>query len=118
MDSSTKQASRLARREAARQARDAFPPMGIYAIRDQSSGHLMLGASRNVHAALNRAHFELRMGKHADRVIQAEWNRSGADGLTFEVLELVKERENPDFDYSGELKALEQIHRELQGLPS
>jgi hypothetical protein len=39
MDSSTKQASRLARREAARQARDAFPPMGVYAIRDHSSGH-------------------------------------------------------------------------------
>ncbi|CAN5709446.1 hypothetical protein BH10PSE18_BH10PSE18_43380 [soil metagenome] len=118
MDSSTKQASRSARRAAARQARDAFPPMGIYAIRDRASGHMLLGASRNVHAALNRAHFELRMGKHADRILQAEWNRSGADGLAFDVLELVKERANADFDYTGELKALEQMHRELQGLPS
>ena len=89
--------------------------MGIYAIRDRASGHLLLGASRNVHAALNRARFELRMGKHADRVLQAEWDRSGADGLAFEVLELVKEREDADFDYGDELKALEQIHRELQG---
>ncbi len=116
MDSSTKQASRSARRAVARQVRDAFPPMGIYAIRSHASGHLLLGASRNVRAALNRAHFELRMGKHADRVLQAEWNRSGADGLAFEVRELVKEREDPDFDYAAELKALEQIHRELQGL--
>ena len=116
MDSSANQASRLARRVAARQARDAFPPMGIYAIRDRASGHQLLGASRNVHASLNRARFELRMGKHADRVLQAEWHRSGADGLDFEVLELVKEREDADFDYASELKALEQIHRELQGL--
>jgi hypothetical protein len=116
MDSSAKQASRSARRVATRQARDAFPPMGIYAVRDRTSGHLLLGASRNVHAALNRARFELRMGKHADRVLQAEWDRSGVDGLAFEVLELVKERENVGFDYAGELKALEQIHRELQGL--
>jgi hypothetical protein len=90
--------------------------MGIYAIRARASGHLLLSASRNVHAALNRARFELRMGKHADRELQAEWNRSGAEGLDFEVLELVKEREDEGFDYAGELKALEQIHRELQGL--
>ena len=116
MDTSANHASRSARRLAARQARDAFPPMGIYAIRDLASGHRLLGASRNVHASLNRARFELRMGKHADRVLQAEWHRSGADGLAFEVLELVKEREDADFDYAGELKALEQIYRELQGL--
>lgn len=90
--------------------------MGIYAIRDHASGHRLLGASRNVHASLNRARFELRMGKHADRVLQAEWNRSGVDGLAFDVLELVKEREDADFDYARELKALEQIYRELQGL--
>ena len=90
--------------------------MGIYAIRDRASGHLLLGASRNVQAALNRARFELGIGKHVDRVLQAEWNRSGVDGLAFEVLELVKEREDAGFDYAGELKSLEQIHRELQGL--
>ena len=90
--------------------------MGIYAIRDRASGHLLLGASRNVHASLNRARFELGMGKHADRALQAGWNRSGADGLAFDVLELLKERDDAHFDYEGELKALEQIHRELQGL--
>ena len=116
MDSLANQASRSARRAAARQARDAFPPMGIYAIRDRASSHLLIRASRDVHAALNRARFELRMGMHADRVLQAEWNRGGAEGLAFEVLELVKEREDAGFDYAGELKALQQIHRELQGL--
>lgn len=90
--------------------------MGIYTIRDRASGYRVLGASRNVPAALNRARFELGMGKYADRVLQAEWNRSGADGLDFDVLELVKEREDANFDYAGELKALEQIYRELEGL--
>src|SRR5512141_842702 len=85
MGSSADPASRSARRAAARQARDACPPMGIYAIRDRASGRLRLGASRNVHAALNRARFELRMGTHADPALQAAWNRSGADGLAFEV---------------------------------
>jgi hypothetical protein len=86
--------------------------MGIYAVRDRASGHLLLGASRNVHAALNRARFELRIGKHPDLRLQAQWNRNAVDGVTFEVLE----REDADFDYAGELKALEQMCRELQGL--
>ena len=116
MESSPYQNSRTARRAAARQARDAFPPMGIYAIRDRASGHRLLGASRNVPAALNRARFEMRMGKYADRVLQAAWNRSAEDGLRFDVLELVKEREEADFDYAGELKALELVYRELEGL--
>lgn len=116
MDTDNTPMSPAARRAAARQARDAFPPMGIYAIRDRESGHLLLGASRNVHASLNRARFELLMGKHTDRVLQAAWNRGGADGLHFDVLELLKERENADVDYEGELKALEQFYRELHGL--
>jgi len=108
--------SKSERREVARRVRDAFPPMGIYAIRDQVSGRVLLGASRNVPAALNRAQFELRMGKHADRELQEGWDRHGAQGIAFEVVELMKERDDPDFDYAGELKALEAIHRELQGL--
>lgn len=116
MDPSANQASRSARRAVARQVRDSFPPMGIYTIRDRAGDHQLLGASRNVYAALNRARFELRMGRHADRRLQAGWNRSGEAGLVFEVLELVKERQDEGFDYAGELTALEQIHRELQGL--
>ena len=116
MNVSANPESRAARQLAARQARDAFPPMGIYIIRDRATGHRLLGASRNVHAALNRARFELRMGKYPDRVLQAAWNHSGVDGLCFDVLELVKERKDVSFDYAGELKALEHIHRELEGL--
>lgn len=116
MDSSADPALRSARRAISREARDAFPPMGIYAIRDRANSRLLLGASRNVHAALNRARFELRMGTHADRVLQAAWDRSGVEEIGFEVLELVKEREDPNFDYAGELKALEHMYRELEEL--
>lgn len=111
MDSFSELPSRAARREAARRARDAFPPMGVYAIRDLHSGRVLLGASRNVHAALNRARFELRMRSHLDRELQAAWDSSGAERIAFEVLEMVKERTDPGFDYAAELKALEEFHR-------
>lgn len=110
MDSCPSPTSRAARRAAARQARDAFPPMGVYAIRDRESGRVLLGASRDVHAALNRARFELRMRSHSNRALQAQWDSSGPERFAFEVLELVKQRQDPDHDYAGELKALLEFH--------
>lgn len=104
------------RRRLARAARDAFPPMGVYAIRDGAGATLRVGSSTNVHGSLNRAQFALRLGSHPDKALQAAWKRS-AEGWSFEVLDLLKERKDlPDFDYAGELRALEQLYREeLQG---
>lgn len=99
------------RRAAARRARDAFPPMGIYAIRDRVTGRARVGASRNVHAAINRIGFELRLRSHPDKALQAEWD-DAPDRFSFEVLALVKEREDPAFDYAGELRTLETLYRE------
>lgn len=98
------------RRAISRAARDAFPPMGIYAIRDEGSGVVRVRASRDVYGAINRAQFELRLGSHADRALQSGWNRDPA-GFRFEVLELVRERKEPGFDHAGELRLLEELHR-------
>ncbi|MBC5781542.1 GIY-YIG nuclease family protein [Ramlibacter sp. USB13] len=99
------------RRAAARRARDAFPPMGVYAIRDRVAGRARVGSSRNVHATINRIGFELRLRTHPDKALQAEWNAS-PDRYSFEVLALVKERDDPAFDYAEELRTLEALYRE------
>lgn len=99
------------RRALSRQARDAFPPMGVYAIRHAASGRVRVGSSRDVHARLTRIQFELRLGRHLDRKLQALWQQDPAQ-LSFEVVELVKQRSDADFDYAGELRVLEELHRE------
>ena len=99
------------RRQLARQARDAFPAMGVYAIRDHVTRSVRVASSRNVHGAINRIRFELRLGSHPDKALQAEWKRGGPERFSFEVLELVKERSDPAFDYATELQALEALHR-------
>jgi hypothetical protein len=98
------------RRELSRSARDAFPPMGVYALRDAARGTVRVQASRNVHGAINREQFELRMGGHRDKALQAEWARDPAR-FSFEVLEMVRERKEQDFDYAAELRLLEQLYR-------
>lgn len=103
------------RRELSRRARDAFPPMGVYAIRDRSSGRVLVGSSRNVFGTMNRIRFELRLGSHPNKSLQAEWNRHGADRFSFEVLELLKERDDAAFDYAAELRSTEELYREELG---
>lgn len=99
------------RRRRSREARDAFPPMGIYAVRDGSSGRVLVGSTRDVHARLRRMQFELRLGTHPDKELQSAWLQDPAR-FSFEVLQLVKERADPAFDYSEELRVLEQLYRD------
>ncbi len=99
------------RRALARRARDAFPSMGVYAIRNRATGQVRVKSSLNVPGAINRLSFELRQGSHRDRDLQALWNERGADGVVLEVLEMVREREDPAFDYDAELALLEAVYR-------
>ncbi len=109
------QLSAAERRRLSRQVRDAFPPMGIYVVRDQASGQIWLGSSRDVYAVLNRIQFQLRLGVHTDKVLQEKWS-SDPTRFSFEVLDLVKERSDPDFDYQEELRTLLQFYRDELGV--
>lgn len=106
------------RRALVREARDAFPPMGVYLIRELATGGVRIGASRNVPGAINRIHFQLRHGSHPDKELQEAWRRDGPEGFAFEVLALVKERSEPGFDYGAELKELEALYRAELGTRS
>ena len=108
------------RRELARRVRDAFPPMGVYAIHNLATGRVRVLSSRNVPGAINRATFELKMRNSRDRELQSAWDRLGEQAVRFEVLEMVRERPDPAFDHDAELAALLELwrdERETQGGP-
>jgi hypothetical protein len=94
------------RRELVRAYKDAFPPMGVYAVRNRASGRVLVGASRNVDTALQRLRFELRMRGCRNVALMRDWIEQGADAFEFEVLERVRPREEPGFDADAELEGL------------
>ncbi len=94
------------RRERIREYKDAFPPMGTYAVRNTATGRVWVGASRNVDGLLNRIRFELKQGSHRNASLAGEWARDGADAFSFEVLDRVKKRDDPAFDYEAELQTM------------
>lgn len=104
------------RSELKKQYRETPPSMGVYAIRSLSSGRMIVEASMNVHAAMNRARFELDRKSYRDKQLQQDWLAFGPDHCRFEVIDLVKQREDPAFDYKAELAGLLTMWREELGV--
>lgn len=100
------------RAELRRQYKEAHPPMGVYAIRNLRTGQCYVQASMNVEAAMNRDRFELRFKRHRNSELLRDWLAQGADHFRFEVLDLLKKREEPDFDYKAELALTLALWRE------
>lgn len=100
------------RAELKRQYKEAHPPMGVYAIRNLVTGQCYVQASMNVEAAMNRDRFELGFNGHRNAALQRDWLAHGADHFRFEVLDLLKKREAPDFDYKAELASTLVLWRE------
>src|SRR5512140_2298118 len=101
-----------ARRELTRRYKQAPPPMGVYAIRNRLNQRILVGASLNVEGALNRHRFELARGQHRSAALMQDWLRDGADNFSFEVIDVVKPRDDPAFDYVAELDAMLALWRE------
>lgn len=81
----------------------AFPPMGIFSIRNKITGKQLIGKSANVNGILNRHRLELRQGGHRNPALMADWRLFGEEQFVFEVLEQIREQPEPDFDYQSEL---------------
>jgi hypothetical protein len=85
---------------------------GVYAIRNLVTHRVLVGGSRDVQGALNRHLFELRQASHRNRLLSQDWSQHGEASFIFEVLDLVKPRDDAGFDIAQELKALVALWRE------
>jgi group I intron endonuclease len=88
--------------------KEAEPEAGIYQIRNTVSGKVLVGSSANLHGPLNRHRFMLKFGSHQNQALQRDYNQFGEEAFVFEVVEVLKRRDDPDFSVELELSALEQ----------
>lgn len=77
--------------------------MGILAIRNSQNGKIFLKPTLNAEAWINKAKFMLKNGQFENTELQHEWTTLGEDRFNFEMLEVLKENENPFFDHQKEL---------------
>lgn len=100
------------RRALIRQYKETPRPAGVYAIRNRLDGRIYVGGSLDVEGAMNRARFELNMRSHRSKALLHDWIAHGADHFSFEVVDRVKERKDPDFDREAELEKLLSLWQE------
>ncbi|GEN34782.1 GIY-YIG nuclease family protein [Aneurinibacillus danicus] len=81
------------RKEAKLQYKQTHRPMGVYQIKNQANGKILIGSSLNLEGIKNRHWFGLNMGMHYNKTLQQEWKEYGEENFTFEVLEYIKPEE-------------------------
>ncbi len=90
-------------------------PMGIYQLHNKVNGKRLIGSSMNLDGAYNSLQFQLNMGSHMNKALQADWKQHGEDSFVFEVLQRIKPQEEilqsdeELIKYKKELEELEQL---------
>ena len=97
------------RQEINREYKERKKPAGIFRVKNIANGKVLLGSSLNLEGPLNGHKFMLKTGRHRNPALQKEWNEYGSDKFVFEILEVVKVKDDPNFNLEDELTLLEQI---------
>ena len=100
------------KRELTRQYKETMPPVGVYVIRNLVNQRVFVGGSTNLEGAMNRDRFELQLKMHRNTKLLQDWLQYGEENFRFEVIDTIKKREDPSFDYKGELASLLEMWRE------
>lgn len=68
---------------------------------------MLVGASTDLPAILNRQRAQLKLGAHPNRALREDGKTFGLDAFAFEVLATFSVPEDPDYDPSADLRTLE-----------
>ena len=97
------------RKDLNREYKERVKPSGVFQVKNIVNGKVFLGSSLNLEGSLNKHKFMLKIGSHTNKALQKDWNEFGADQFVFEILEVVKVEDSPNFNLKDELTLLEQI---------
>ncbi|TYQ12810.1 UNVERIFIED_CONTAM: hypothetical protein Cloal_3845 [Acetivibrio alkalicellulosi] len=80
---------------------------GVYQIRNIRNSKIFIIATPNL-KTINGRQFEMKIGSHKNQKLQEDLNKYGEDAFVFEVLEVLEEKEDTNFNKHDELKKLEE----------
>jgi len=102
------------RKELQEQAKEIKTEAGVYQIRNERNGKVYIDSTLNL-KTINGQRFMLQMGSHLNRRLQAEWNEYGENAFVIEVLETLKQDDNPYYDSKDALaKCLNRWFEQLE----
>ncbi len=90
-----------------RQYKNTRRPVGVFRVWNKVDDRSFVASSVDLPSALNRHRSQLNGGVHANRALQSDWDRLGAEAFEFETLDLLTPGKEPDWNPSEELRVLE-----------
>ena len=73
-----------------REYKETPQPMGVFQIKNNVTGKLLLLKALNLPGIINRHQLELRRGMHRNSQLQADWNQYGEAAFSFDILATLK----------------------------
>ena len=83
------------------------PQIGVFQIKNEQNGKLLIGGSTDLRAIWNRNKTELNFGSHRNKNLQTDWNTFGENAFTFTILSEIEQKEGEKVDYPKQVKTLE-----------
>ena len=81
------------KRQIVRDYKEKSATPGIFAVRCLTTDERWIGPSRNLEAQQNGIWFQLRMGNHRVKAMQAAWNTHGEENLVYEIVEAFEDED-------------------------
>ncbi|AEG60971.1 GIY-YIG nuclease family protein [Desulforamulus ruminis] len=82
-------------------------PAGVFQIKNMQNEKVFLKSCLDFNI-MNGQRFQLEHNCHQNKLLQQEWNTFGPDSFVFEVLEVLKQKEEGYFNAKDALKKLEE----------
>jgi hypothetical protein len=70
---------------------------------------ILVGVAFDLPGILNRHRFQLNLGSHRNKMLQAEWREFGSAHFSFDILDELKPKEDTQQNYQEELAVLEAL---------
>ncbi len=95
--------------EIKRNYKESLTPMGVYQIKNLVNGKIFIGSAKNLPARINRHKFELKFGSEGIAGLQSDYNKYGEENFSFEIIDELKPKDDPGYNYAEDIAVLEQL---------
>ena len=97
------------KKELKKKYKQTLRPMGVYQIKNLVNGKIFIGSSSNIPGKINSQKFQLSLGSHMNQELQNDYKLFGGDNFAFEILDYLEPKEDINYDYTDDLKALKEM---------
>ncbi|QJB37456.1 GIY-YIG nuclease family protein [Chitinophaga oryzae] len=80
--------------------------MGVFCLRNKKDNRIWIHHSMDLDRAWNSVRLQLQSDRHPNTALQEDWNRLGEENFACEIIEELKDTQDPAVDYKKEVLEL------------